>query len=84
MGHLCNDRLNRIFEVAGVKYLPGSEPAVRGLKKWKVVAALQVEVVQDKTKGMKKWRRASLQDGVKTSDLELMLAKPLSPPRNSL
>jgi hypothetical protein len=25
-----------------------------------------------------------LQDGVKASDLELMLEKPLSPPRNSL
>jgi hypothetical protein len=56
----CNGYLNRVFVVAGMKYLPRPEPAACESKKWKVVASLKVNVIWDKKKDMKKWARASL------------------------
>jgi hypothetical protein len=79
MDQLHNTHLNRIFEVAGVKYLPRSESTSRRSKKRKIAAAWEAQVIQDKTKGMKKWRRVLSQAEDKIYDTELMLPKPLKP-----
>jgi hypothetical protein len=75
-----NGRLNRVFKVASVKYLPRPEPATGGSKKQKVVAAFEAKTIQVKTKGVK-WRRPSTRAGDKTSDMELVLVKLLDASR---
>jgi hypothetical protein len=56
MDQIHHGHLNRIFEVAGVKYLPRPEPAARGSKKRMVATTFVAEVIQGKTMGAK-WRR---------------------------
>jgi hypothetical protein len=79
MCQLRNGHFNRVFEVVGIKYLPRPEPAARGSKKRKVVASSEAEAVPSKAMGAKRWRRASLRAGDKTSEKKFLLVKPLNP-----
>jgi hypothetical protein len=80
MDQLHHGRLNRIFELDGVKYQSRPEPISRGLRQRK---GLEVEVVLKKIRGLKWWRGASSWDVDKTSEQELLLAKPLKPSKKS-
>jgi hypothetical protein len=58
---------NRVFELAGVKYLSLPVPAAHGSSKNKAKAVLGAEAVPKNSRATKKRRRASSQAGDKTS-----------------
>jgi hypothetical protein len=74
---LLHDSLNNVFELASVNYQLRPEPIAHVLKKHKALGVSITQPPMNKVGGMKRWRKASSRMGDKTSEQEVLLAKPL-------
>jgi hypothetical protein len=84
MDQLHHGRLNRVFELDGVKYMAWPKPAARGSKKCKAGARSEVDAVPRKSWGAKRRRGASSQTGDRTSERELLLEMSLKLSKKSV